>query len=882
MSDASRHLLTLFGEALDCASPEARAAYLDRVCRSDPALRARLEGLLRAHHEAGAFLRGSPPASPGATTDEPAGGERPGTVIGPYKLLQQIGEGGMGTVFMAEQTQPVQRKVAVKVIKPGMDSRQVIARFEAERQALALMDHPNIAKVLDGGTTDSGRPYFVMELVKGVPITQYCDEHQVPPKERLELFLPVCQAVQHAHQKGIIHRDLKPSNVMVCLYDGQPVPKVIDFGVAKATGPKLTERTLFTEFGAVIGTLEYMSPEQAEVNQLDIDTRSDIYSLGVLLYELLTGTTPLQGKRVKEASLLEVLRLIREEEPPRPSTRLSTTEELASIAAKRGLEPKKLSGLVRGELDWIVMKCLEKDRSRRYETANGLARDIERYLHDEPVLACPPSALYRFRKFARRNRAALSTAALVAVALIVGTVVSIRQAVRATRAEALAQVRLESEKQARQDAEAARQDAEAQRELAEENFQKACRAVDEYFTLVSESRLLDVPGLQPLRKQLLEAAQRYYQGFLQQRAQDPHLRGEVALSYVRVAQIYEQNDQADASVRALQRGLECIEVLLRDDPAGDLPRRLAGFRKGGRLGQYWYRWPSDAGAAVRVYQKAAARWEAFAQKNPEVVGFTGDLASFYRRMGDLQTLTGPRQDAAMNFQKACRLLEGLAHAQPNEAEHRADLADTLGYLGVYFSKERRYQECEANLRRALTLFERLVSSYPNTPDYRAGLAITYRRLGAALPDSRSREAEDANRRAVEIATKLQGEYPNFPSYQKMLGDTLMNWGDLLKRTGRSQEAETPYRQAVEVREKLARAFPGNEGYSVADFAHILSLLAQLLKANNRPREAERYYRQSIEVWQKLVVDFPEDRDHRAQLSLRSRELADHLKDTGRH
>jgi tetratricopeptide (TPR) repeat protein len=333
----------------------------------------------------------------------------------------------MGTVFMAEQTQPVQRKVALKIIKPGMDSQQVIARFEAERQALALMDHPNIAKVLDAGTTggepggiSSGKPYFVMELVKGVPITRYCDEHHLTPKQRLELFVPVCQAVQHAHQKGIIHRDLKPSNVLVAEYDDKPVAKVIDFGVAKATGPKLTERTMFTELGQIVGTLEYMSPEQAKLNALDIDTRSDIYALGVLLYELLTGTTPFEKKRLQQAAFDEILRIIREEEPPRPSTRLSTTEGLPSIAANRGLEPKKLSGLVRGELDWIVMKALEKDRNRRYETANGLARDLERYLADEPVQAGPPSAGYRLRKFVQRNRRALVMTCVVVVAVIAG------------------------------------------------------------------------------------------------------------------------------------------------------------------------------------------------------------------------------------------------------------------------------------------------------------------------------------------------------------------------------------------------------------------------------------------------------------------------------
>jgi tetratricopeptide (TPR) repeat protein len=300
-----------------------------------------------------------------------------------------------------------------------MDTKQVIARFEAERQALALMDHPNIARVLDAGATPSGRPYFVMELVKGTPITRYCDEHHLTIRQRLELMVPVCRAVQHAHQKGVIHRDLKPSNVLVAPFDGQPVPKVIDFGVAKATGPTLTEKTLVTEFGAVVGTLEYMSPEQAELNNRDIDTRSDVYSLGVLLYELLTGTTPITRRRAQEAALLELLRVIREEEPPRPSTLLATTEELPGVAANRGLEPRKLSGLVRGELDWIVMKALEKDRSRRYETASGLATDLRRYLADEPVLACPPSAGYRLRKFVRRNKRALATAGLLGAMLLV-------------------------------------------------------------------------------------------------------------------------------------------------------------------------------------------------------------------------------------------------------------------------------------------------------------------------------------------------------------------------------------------------------------------------------------------------------------------------------
>jgi hypothetical protein len=344
----------------------------------------------------------------------------------------------MGIVYMAEQAAPVRRLVALKVIKAGMDSRQVLARFEAERQALALMDHPNIAKVLDAGTTDAGRPYFVMELVKGVPMNSFCDEHRLSTRERLELAIPVCQAIQHAHQKGVIHRDLKPSNILVALYDDKPVPKVIDFGVAKATGPRLTDQTLHTEFGAVVGTLEYMSPEQAQLNQLDIDTRSDIYSLGVLVYELLTGSPPLDRERLKQAAFLEVLRVIREEESLRPSKRLSTTKELPSIAACRSIEPGRLSGLLRGELDWIVMKALAKDRNRRYQTASELARDVERYLHDEPVLACPPSARYRLGKFVRRNRVAVVAASLVLLALVggvIGTSFGLLRAQHAAKAE---------------------------------------------------------------------------------------------------------------------------------------------------------------------------------------------------------------------------------------------------------------------------------------------------------------------------------------------------------------------------------------------------------------------------------------------------------------
>jgi serine/threonine protein kinase/Flp pilus assembly protein TadD len=433
-------LEAIFFAALEKGSPQERAAHLDQACAGDPDLRRCVERLLAAEARAGSFLE-QPARSLLVTGDEQPLREGPGAVIGPYKLLEQIGEGGFGVVFLAEQTQPVRRKVALKVLKAGMDTRQVIARFEAERQALAIMDHPNIARVLDGGEAPSGRPYFVMELVKGVPITDFCDQNHLTPRQRLELFLPVCQAVQHAHQKGIIHRDLKPSNILVSVHDTTPVVKVIDFGVAKALGQSLTDKTLFTGFAQMIGTPLYMSPEQAGQSGLDIDTRSDIYSLGVLLYELLTGTTPFTRERFKQAAYDEMRRIIREEDPPRPSTRLSESKDtLLSIAARRQTEPAKLRRLVRGELDWIVMKALEKDRNRRYQTANGLALDVQRYLSDEPVLACPPSAGYRLRKFARRNKGRLAVAAGVFLAVTV-MAASIGWAVR-DRAARAAEVEL--------------------------------------------------------------------------------------------------------------------------------------------------------------------------------------------------------------------------------------------------------------------------------------------------------------------------------------------------------------------------------------------------------------------------------------------------------
>ncbi len=437
MSADPRRLKDLFGSAAAIADPAERAAYLDREC-NDADLRRRLDALLRAHDRPESALeRPLAVPDPNRTVDRPSAAV--GSIIaGRYKLLEAIGEGGMGEVWVADQLEPVKRRVALKMIKPGMDSRSILARFEAERQALAMMDHPNIAKVFDASTTEDGRPYFVMELVKGTPITEFCDARKLGFRERLELFVPVCQAIQHAHMKGIIHRDIKPTNVLVALHDEVPVAKVIDFGVAKAIGQQLTDKTLYTGFGTLVGTPAYMAPEQATFNQLDIDTRADVYALGVLLYELLAGSPPIEKERLKLAALDEVLRIVRDEEPQRPSQRLSTSQAKATIAATRKSDAAKLSQLMKGELDWIVMKALEKDRTRRYDTANGLAKDVQRYLAGDAVEACPPTLAYRMRKAYRRNKAAVWVAAAFLALSYAGATAIYFAYGRAVRAETAA------------------------------------------------------------------------------------------------------------------------------------------------------------------------------------------------------------------------------------------------------------------------------------------------------------------------------------------------------------------------------------------------------------------------------------------------------------
>ena len=542
---------SIFLDAAEMASDEERRSYVEAKCGDNAELRREVESLLHHHGQLESFLE--TPAGPVAATVDQPPAERPGTMIGRYKLLQEIGEGGMGVVYMAEQREPVRRKVALKVIKPGMDTKEVVARFEAERQALAMMDHPNIAKVYDGGATESGRPYFVMELVHGIPLTKYCDENQLAPRERLELFVQVCQAVQHAHQKGIIHRDIKPSNVMVTLHDHLAVPKIIDFGIAKATNRQLTEKTLWTAYGEMVGTPLYMSPEQAQMSGLDVDTRTDVYLLGVLLYELLTGTTPFDKERFRKASYDEIRRVIREEEPPRPSNMISTLGDTATaISAHRKTDPAKLSHLLKGELDWIVMKALEKDRTRRYESAAELARDVQRYLADEPVEACPPSAWYRLRKYARRRKGLLTTAALLAATMLVATAVSIGFAIqanaekdKAVAAQGLADKRL------------------AQSRL---DFERALKALDTVVEEVSSAEFAQIPGVEKTRSEVLQRMLRLYEAIAEEHDDDPYARQQQALAYARISGILNLTGQPEEAEKAIKQGISILEELREANP----------------------------------------------------------------------------------------------------------------------------------------------------------------------------------------------------------------------------------------------------------------------------------------------------------------------------
>jgi serine/threonine protein kinase len=856
--NAGPQLLSIFCEARECQSAEERAAYLDKACGDDADLRARVEELLRAEPAVGSFLQGGSSQCNIAGTIDAQVREGPGTVIGPYKLMEQIGEGGMGLVFVAEQQHPVRRKVALKVIKPGMDTRQVIARFEAERQALALMDHPNIAKVLDGGTTGGepggvspGRPYFVMELVKGVPITEYCDQNQVPIRERLGLFLNVCEAVQHAHQKGIIHRDIKPSNVLVMSHDGKPVVRVIDFGIAKAIGQQLTDKTIYTQFAQLVGTPLYMSPEQAGQSGLDVDTRSDIYSLGVLLYELLTGTTPFDKERLKEAGYEEMRRIIREEEPPKPSTRISTLGQAATgVSTNRKSDSKQLSRLFRGELDWIVMKALEKDRNRRYETASAFAADVQRFLNDEPVQACPPSAWYRLRKFARRNKGPVLAASVIGLVLVAGI---------AGTATGLVQALVERNEKD-----------QALRRVQEERDQKeeARRQTRQALNTVTDEVLDDLLGRQVQltdeHREFLKKLLAFHEAFAAARADDPEGRKSQADGYFSVARILHRLGEAKEAEAAYRNALAIATQL-----AAEFPMR-PDLRWG--VACDYYNLAILLHTSGRQEEEAESAWRGalailkqLVTEFPKESDYQLRMTSTLTALATLLRATGRPKDAEAAYNHALVISKRLVDDFPDRPEYRQSMGITQNNFGVLLKTSGRWEEAEKAYGRALLLLKPLVAAFPKNREARQELARAHYNLGVLLRDTpRLVEAEAAHRDALAIQRPPADEFPTVIKYQEDAANTLRSLAAMLGRAGQQEKAEAAWRDTLLLYKRLTVFFPSRADFR-QELARCHTNLGIILQGT-RPIEAEATYGEAVRIYKRLVSDFAKQPDFRLGLA----------------
>jgi len=826
MTDVENRAKAIFLAAVDRDTPEERAAVLAERCGDDAALRRRVEALLRAHDQPGNVL-GAPAAGPEATVI-PAESSTVETIIaGRYRLVERIGEGGMGEVWVAKQKEPVKRRVALKLIKTGMDSRAVLQRFEQERQALALMDHPNIAKVLDAGLTPSGQPFFVMELVNGLPLTKFCDQLKLTPKERLELFVPICQAVQHAHQKGIVHRDLKPANILITMIDGQPVPKVIDFGVAKATSGKLTEETLSTQFGAMVGTLEYMSPEQAAFTGQDIDTRADIYSLGVILYELLTGLRPIDAKRLKEAALTEMIRIIREEEPAKPSTRLSTDASLPSLAASRQIEPRKLMALLRGELDWVVMKCLEKQRDRRYETANALSRDIQRYLANEEIEARPPSAGYRLSKFLRRNRGPVLAASVVLVSVLGGLTGVLAVQAKANRDLSAKNVELAKSQAA-----------------VEERFKLAKTAIKTFHTGVSEDFLLKQAEFKALRDQLLKSASDFYDklGALLGQETDRVSRRELWQSNFELAELTAKVGEKQAALAAHRQVLAARESLAAENP-DDAELKLDTGRSliavAGLL---------DAEEAERTYRKAEQLLVELVSTNAADVPARVVLAKCRSILGRLFFGTGRYDETSSVDRLAREDLELLAALPGANAEAKRELAEAMRHTGdvlLLTGKGRSLEGAEVEFNKALSLYKKLVDDNPNVLSFQEDLAHLYKNLGLLLRNMGKpyEQAEAAFRESLVIRKKLAAANPAVTEFQLRVADSLDWLGWHAQQAGRNEEAMEYDIQEEAIRKKIAQSRLDVRNH----LANLQVNMADILRKNGNLAEARILCEQAVKT-----------------------------------
>jgi tetratricopeptide (TPR) repeat protein/tRNA A-37 threonylcarbamoyl transferase component Bud32 len=824
----------IFDAAMDLP-PGQRARYLDEACGEDAAFRRRMESLVSACDSKSDVLDSSAvsEAASAATALMPSI-EKAGDRIGRYKLLQQIGEGGCGVVYMAEQLEPVRRRVALKVIKLGLDTKAVVARFEAERQALALMDHPNIAKVLDAGATDTGRPYFVMDLVRGVKITEYCDEKKLSTRERLDLFIQVCGAIQHAHQKGIIHRDIKPSNILVSVNDGVTEPKVIDFGVAKATsGQQLTDKTLFTAFEQFIGTPAYMSPEQAVVSNVDIDTRSDIYALGVLLYELLTGKTPFDAKELLAIGLDELRRKIREAEPQRPSTRLSTLadNELSTTAQRRGLEAPKLVSELRGDLDWIVMKCLEKDRARRYETANGLSLDIQRHLKHEPVVACPPGSLYRLQKLVRRNKLVFAAGAGVVAALLFGLGISTWMFVKERTA-----VREQSLLRQKAQAEAARSQEVAQflketlkglgpsvawdgdRTLLQEMLRQMAERIGRGLTnqpdiaislRLTLAETYEELGLYEPERQISEQALLFAESSL---GKESLLAANSATQLGWAEWRLNKLAQAEQHLRQgleLRRKLLGSEHALVADSLGKLSFVLANRKR-----------PTESVNAAREAHTISKKL--FGDNHPEVARSLAALGTVLRMAG--------RHDEAEPFAR-----QALALHRRLLGDGHYDTTTALNKLAMVLMGQRKYSEAESLMRESLATQKKLLGE--KHPE----LVLTLNLLGQTLSERKQAEAEAVYREALEQQKKLHGDE------DPAVAQSLDNLASALGDQGRHAEAEAIFSEALAMRKRL-------HGDEHPDVARSLENLGIVLGHQGKHVEAEAMHRKALTMRKKLLSD----------------------------